>query len=226
MLTIFWHQLKRDINLSLRQKSDMVMGGAFFLMAMTLFPLAIGPDAMMLAKIAPGIVWSLALLVVILSLDRIFQSDYRDGSLDIILLAQAPLSLIVGARFFAHWLTSTGPLIVIAPLIALMLNVPLEVMGALSLSLVLGTPSLSLIGGLGSALVLGARRARILVALLVLPLYSPILVFAMGAVEAALLGRSQAPALYLLSACLLAFIPLCCYGAALALSYLDDERVD
>ena len=222
MLAIFWHQLWRDITLSWRQKSDMVMGAAFFLMAMTLFPLAIGPEAIGLAKIAPGIVWSLALLVVILSLDRIFQSDYRDGSLDIILLAQAPLSLIIGARFFAHWVTSTGPLIVISPVIALMLNVPIEGMGALTLSLLVGTPSLSLIGGLGSALVLGARRARILVALLVLPLYSPILVFAMGAVEAALSGRSQAPALTLLCACLLAFIPVCCYGAALALSHVDD----
>ena len=222
MMQAFWSQLTRDLKLSLRQGSDLIMVLAFFLMAAALFPLGVGPDPVVLGRIAPGIVWVLALLAVILSLDRVFQADYRDGSLEILLLSPHPLTLLVGARILAHWITTGLPLILLAPIIAGMLALNDQAYGALLLGLLLGTPCLSLIGAVGSALVLGARRAGLLVALLVLPLYIPVLIFGVGAIDAAMNGFPMRPHLLLLAACLAAAIPLCCFASAAALRHAMD----
>lgn len=193
---VYW----RDIRLALRQGADAVMALAFFLIAASLFPLGVGPSLETLGRIAAGVVWVLALLSVILSLDRLFQADYEDGTLDQLACTAQPMLAIALAKAAAHWTTTGLPLIVLAPVIGLMLNLPAQGHGALILGLLLGTPALSLIGAIGAALSLGARRAGVLTALLVLPLYVPVLIFGVGAVEAAAVGLSPGANLMLLGA--------------------------
>ncbi len=157
----------RDLRLALRQIADVTLALAFFLIAAALFPLGVGPEPQTLARIAPGVVWVLALLSVLLSLDRLFQQDYEDGSLDLLLLAPAPVWLLVLAKVLAHWISTGLPVLVLAPVIAVMLNMPDEGLPALLASLAIGTPVMNLIGAVGAALILGARRAGVLLAVLV-----------------------------------------------------------
>ncbi len=207
----------RDLRLALRQGVDAVMAVAFFVIAVALFPLGVGPEPNILARIAAGVIWVAALLAAMLSLDRLFQQDYEDGSLELLVLAPAPLELVVLAKVAAHWLTTGLPLLLAAPVLAVLMNMEASGFAVLLLAMLLGTPSLSLIGAIGGALVLGARRGGVLIALLVLPLYIPVLIFAVSAVDAVLTGQSPRPHLLLLGAILAAALPLAPWSAAAAL---------
>jgi heme exporter protein B len=207
----------RDLRLALRQGGDAAMVVAFFVLTVILFPFGVGPEAALLARIAAGILWVTALLAALLSLERLFQADWEDGSLEALALMPLPLEAQVLAKCLAHWLVAGLPLIVVAPLLALLL--PLDAAGypALLLSLLLGTPTLSLIGAVGAALSLGARRGGVLLSLLVLPLYIPVLIFGVAAVEAAIGGFGAKPHLLLLGALLAGAVVLAPVAAAAAL---------
>ena len=206
--------IKRDLLLSYRQGADLVMVLAFFLIASALFPLAVGPDPIILGRIASGIIWVLALLSVMLSLDRIFHNDYDDGALEQMAISPQSLYLIILAKIIAHWITTGIPLIILSPIIAIMLNLDNDAFITMILSLAIGTPILSLIGAIGAALSLGARRAGLLVAMLVLPLYIPILIFAISAIDASMNNFPVRPHLLFLAAILAAALPLAPFAAA------------
>lgn len=195
--------IAREMVSALRRRSDTLTPLVFFAMVTSLFPVAIGPEPNMLRAVAPGVIWVAALLSALLSLDHLFLADYRDGTLEQLLLAPLPLTLIVAAKTASHWLLTGVPLILMAPVIALQFGLPAESILTLILSLLLGTPVLSLIGATGAALTLGLRRGGILIALLVLPLTVPLLVFGAGAVEAKLAGLATAAHLSLLGALLI-----------------------
>ena len=207
----------RDIRLAFRQGGAVTQTIMFFLLAVTLFPLGVGPEPAVLARIAAGVLWVAALLAAMLSLDRLFQADYEDGSLELIALARLPLPLVVLAKCLAHWATTGLPLAAAAPILALMLNLESAAMPVVVLAMVLGTPSLSLIGAVGAALTVGIRRGGVLLSLLVLPLYIPILIFGVGAVEAAAYGLSPRPHLLILGAGFLAAVALTPWASAAAL---------
>jgi heme exporter protein B len=209
--------LLRDLRLAFRQGMDAFMAVTFFIIAGALFPLGVGPEPGVLARIAGGIIWVTALLAVLLSLDRLFQQDFEDGSLDLLVLAPAPLEATVMAKAAAHWLTTGLPLIAASPILAILLNLPAAGYPVLIAAMALGTPSLSLIGAIGAALSLGARRGGVLMSLLVLPLYIPVLIFGVAAVDAATLGLSARPHLLFLGAILAAALPLAPWAAAAAL---------
>jgi heme exporter protein B len=209
----------RDLRLALRQGSDAAMVIAFFVITVTLFPLGVGPEPNILARIAPGVVWVTALLATMLSLDRLFQTDYEDGSMDLLILAPVPVELVVLAKVLAHWMLTGLPLILAAPVLAALMNMPGDGYLVLVFSMFLATPTLSLIGSVGAALALGARRGGILISLLVLPLYIPVLIFAVGAVDAAITGLTPRPHLLILGAILAAALPLAPWAAAAALRH-------
>jgi heme exporter protein B len=213
----FLHLVRRDLRLALRQGTDAFVSLLFFVLVLVLVPLAIGPEPQLLARVAPGLIWIAALLSVLLSLERMFQSEYEDGSLDQLALSGIPMALVVTAKVTAQWLTTGLPLLIAAPVLAAMLALPNEAQGVLLLSLLLGTPTLSLVGAIGAALVVGARRGGVLLALLVLPLYVPVLIFAAGAIDAAAAGLPARPHLLLLAGCLAVSLPLAPLAAAAAL---------
>ena len=208
--------VRRELRLALGQGMDSLMVVAFFVIAVALFPFGVGPEPGMLARIAAGVVWVAALLASMLSLERLFHIDHEDGSLDLLVLTPMPLSLIVGAKVAAHWLTTGLPLIVAAPLLAALLGMDGAGFAALLGALALGTPVLGLVGAVGAALVLGARRGGVLLSLLVLPLYIPVLIFGVGAVDAAVAGIPVRPYLEILGGLLLAAVALCPWAAAAA----------
>jgi heme exporter protein B len=216
---IFQHLVMRDLRLALRQGTDVAMVVSFFVITVTLFPLGVGPEPNVLARIAAGVVWVTALLAVMLSLERMFQSDYEDGSVDLLLLTPAPLELVVLAKVAAHWLLTGFPLIVTAPVLAALMNMPGEGYAVLIATMALATPTLSLIGAVGAALTLGARRGGVLISLLVLPLYIPVLIFAVAAVDAAITDLSTRPHMLILGAMLAAALPLAPWAAAAALRH-------
>jgi heme exporter protein B len=207
----------RDLRLALRQGGDAAMVVGFFVLAVTLFPFGVGPEAELLARIAAGVLWVTALLAALLSLERLFQADYEDGSLEALALMPLPLEAQVLAKCVAHWLVTGLPLTLVSPLLALLLHLDGAGYPMLLLGLVLGTPSLSLIGAVGAALSLGARRGGVLLSLLVLPLYIPVLIFGVAAIEAAVAGFGARPHLLLLGAVLAAALPLAPVAAAAAL---------
>ena len=219
MTRIFQHLVMRDLRLALRQGTDVAMVVSFFVITVTLFPLGVGPEPNVLARIAAGVVWVTALLAVMLSLERMFQSDYEDGSVDLLLLTPAPLELVVLAKVAAHWLLTGFPLIVTAPVLAALMNMPGEGYAVLIATMALATPTLSLIGAVGAALTLGARRGGVLISLLVLPLYIPVLIFAVAAVDAAITDLSTRPHMLILGAMLAAALPLAPWAAAAALRH-------
>jgi len=169
----------------MRQGSDIVVVVMFFVITVSLFPFGVGPEGNILARIAAGVVWVCAMLATLLSLDRMFLNDYDDGSLELLALSSLPLEAVVLAKSVAHWLVTGLPLIAAAPLLAMLLNMATESYLTLLAVMVLGTPTLSLMGTIGASLTLGARRAGVLVSILVLPLYIPVLIFAVGAIDAA-----------------------------------------
>lgn len=207
----------RDLRLALRQRGDALLAVLFFVLTAMLFPFGLGPEPNLLARIAPGVVWVTALLAVLLSLERLFLTDYEDGSLELLVLSPLPLPVIVLAKVLAHWLTTGLPLLAAAPVIALMYGLPAEGYGVLLGAMALGTPTLSLLGAVGAALTLGARRGGVLIPLLVLPLYIPVLIFGVSAVDASLAGLGARPQLLLMGAGLLAALALAPWAAAAAL---------
>ena len=187
MVGVFLRLIGRELILALRGGIGTLMTVVFFVIAVTLFPLGVGPELGLLSRIAPGAVWVAALLAALLSLDRLFAADHEDGSLEQLMLGTLPLEIVVLAKTVAHWLTTGLPLAVAAPVLALLLNMSTDGLVILIVSLLLGTPILSLIGAVGAALTVSLRRGGALIALLVLPLYVPVLIFGVGAVEGAVL---------------------------------------
>lgn len=214
--------LGRELRLSVRQGMDSLMAVVFFVIAVVLFPLGVGPEPNILARIAAGTIWVAALLAAMLSLERLYQHDHEDGSLDLLVASAVPLEIVVVGKIAAHWLTTGVPLIVAAPLLALFLNMHVDGLWALLAALALGTPTLSLIGGVGAALTLGARRGGVLLSLLVLPLFIPVLIFGVGAVDAALQGFSGRGAFLILGGLLLGALALAPFAAAAALRQAVD----
>ena len=209
--------LRRDLRLALRQGADTLVVVFFFVLTVSLFPFGVGPEPQILARIASGVIWVTALLASLLSLERLFQTDYEDGSLDLLLLAPVGLEGTVLAKCLAHWLTTGVPLILATPILALFLDLPADGLPLLLLAMLLGTPTLTLLGAIGAALVLGARRGGVLISLLVLPLYVPVLIFGVAAVDAALGGFPVRPQLMVLGGFLLAALVLAPWASAAAL---------
>jgi heme exporter protein B len=217
MMKAFIALLRRDLGLALRQGVDLLAVVLFFLAAGVLFPFALGPEPILLARIAAGIVMAMAALAALLSLDRLFAGDYEDGSLDLLFLSPLALELVVMGKVLAHWLTTGLPLLVAAPILGFLLQLPSGLYPIMLLALFGVTLALSLLGGLGAGLTLGARRGGILLAFIVLPLFVPILILGMGAVSAVSLGESPVAALQLLLALDLVLLALCPWALAAAL---------
>jgi heme exporter protein B len=196
-MNAFFALLRRDLRLGFRQGIDALVVVLFFLAAGALFPFALGPEPQLLARIAAGIVMAMAALASLLSLDRLFAGDLEDGSLDGLALSPLSLELVGLAKVVSHWLMTGLPLLVAAPLLGLLLNLPASLYPILLLALLAVTPALSLLGGLGAALTLGARRGGLLLAFVILPLFIPILILGMGAVSAVAQGESPLSALQL-----------------------------
>jgi len=193
----------RDLTLAWRRRADVLSTLFFFVIVVSLFPLGIGPETQLLRSIAPGVVWVAALLASMLSLGRVFANDYQDGTLEQMLLTPQPLYLVVMGKVLTQWLVSEVPLVLIAPLIGVQFDLAPSTLRILFVSLLVGTPILSLIGCIGAALTLGLRGGGVLIALLILPLYIPVLIFGAGAVDASISGMSPQANLSLLTAFLL-----------------------
>jgi heme exporter protein B len=213
----FINLIRRDLFLTLRQGSDAALILVFYLLCVLMFPFAVGPEPTTLARIGPGVLWVTALLATLLALDRLFAQDFEDGSLDQLALLPLPVPMLALAKVIANWLVTGLPLILAAIPLAETLSMDRRAYGVLIAAMALGTPTLNLIGALGAALVLGARRSSGLLALLVMPLYIPVLIFGVGAVDAAVLGLPALPYLSILGACLLAALVLCPWATAAAL---------
>jgi len=209
--------IRRDLAIAFRTGGGGALGVAFFVIAATLVPFGVGPLPELLSRIAPGMLWIAALLACLLTLDRLFQADVEDGSMDILALSPLPLELIVLGKCIAHWLTTGLPLLLAAPVMAVTLQMPGSTYPAMIASLALGTPSLSLIGAIGAGLTAGMRRGGVLTAILVLPLYVPTLILGALAVNASAMDLPASPYLMLLGAITLAALALTPVVAAAAL---------
>jgi heme exporter protein B len=209
--------LIRDLRLATRAGGGFGLGLAFFLLVAVLVPLGVGPDPALLTRIAPGILWVGALLACLLSLDRIFALDFEDGSLDLLAAAPIPLEGAVAAKALAHWLVTGLPLTLLAPVLAVLLNLPLAGYGWLVLSLALGTPALSMIGAFGAALTVGVKRGGLLLSLLVLPLYVPTLIFGAEVVRRGAAGQDALTPLLLLAGITAGAAALLPFAAAAAI---------
>lgn len=209
--------IRRDVSLALRLGGGGGIGVAFFVLCVVLVPLGVGPETGTLSRIAAGMLWIAALLSALLSLDRLFQADFEDGSLDQLMLAPVPLEQVVLAKSIAHWLTTGLPMTVIAPILGLTLALPPDVLPVLILGLAIGTPALSLIGAIGAALTVGIRRGGLLLSILVLPLYLPTLIFGARATQLALLDLDPTPALALTGVITLIALATAPFAAAAAL---------
>lgn len=180
-----WAVCKRDIALAYRQRSELMQPLMFFLMVVTLFPLAIGPAPQTLQLVSGAVVWVAAILALLMGLDRLFRDDFNDGSLEQMLMSPIPLYLVVLVKVLTHWLANILPLLLLSPLLALFLNMTLAMYTTLILTLLIGTPIISLIGAIGVALTVGLQRSGVLVALLLIPLFIPLLIFATSAIDSA-----------------------------------------
>ncbi|HEV7747751.1 MAG TPA: heme exporter protein CcmB [Pyrinomonadaceae bacterium] len=202
-LSMFRWVVVRDLMLAWRRRADVLSTLFFFVIVVSLFPFGVGPETQLLRSIAPGVLWVAALLASMLSLGRVFQNDEHDGTLEQMLLTPQPLFLVVLGKVLAQWLVSELPLVLIAPLLGVQFGLAPDTLLILFVSLLIGTPILSLIGSIGAALTLGVRGGGVLIALLILPLYIPVLIFGAGAVEASISGMSSHANLYLLGAFLM-----------------------
>ncbi|WP_337996719.1 heme exporter protein CcmB [Oleispirillum naphthae] len=216
-MTAFLAVVRRDLLLAYRDGAGTWTVLGFFVIAVAVFPLGLGPEPQLLARVAAGVVWAMALLAALLSLDTLFDADWRDGSLELLLSGELAPEALVLAKALAHWLASGLPLIVVAPLAGVLLHLPGNAAPTLAVSLLLGTPALSLLGALGAALALGARRGAALLAVMVLPLAVPVLIFGAGAVESAMLGLAAGPGLLILGGIALMALAVCPFAAAAAL---------
>ena len=217
MFTAWTQIFKRDLLIAFRRRSEIIHPIIFFVMVISLFPLAIGDDKALLQKIAPAILWVTALLATMLSLDNLFRSDFEDGSLEQMTLLKTPLSFLVTAKIMAHWVITGLPLILITPLLAVLLYMPSESISMLLLTLLLGTPTLSLIGAVGIALTVGLRQGGVILSLLILPLYIPVLIFATLAMQNVEQGFSAEAQIAMMLAILVLAITLSPFAIAAAL---------
>ncbi len=209
--------LRRDLAVALRRLAETLLAAVFFALALSLFPLGVGASPDILARIGAGVIWVLALFAVMLTLDRLFQADWEDGTFELLLLSPQPLELLVLGKCLAHWLTSGLLLVLVSPLLAVLMSLPADALWVLPLALLVGTPTLTLIGAIGAALLVGSRRGGTLTALLVLPLYIPVLIFGVSAVDGFLLGLGGRPQLLILGAMLLFALALAPFAIAAAL---------
>jgi heme exporter protein B len=210
--------LVRDLKLSWREGGAIGTSLGFYLVVVVMTPLGLGPDLNLLARIAPGILWVALLLAALLSAGRIFENDYEDGSLDVLAMGKLPLPLVAAVKCLAHWLTTGIPLALLAPILGLLLNLPIGTSPSLVLAMLAGTPAVSFIAGIGASLTLGLRRSGLLIALLVLPLYVSVLIFGVAAVTPFVAGPNALWAPFLmLCAVSLASIVLAPIAAAAAL---------
>ena len=209
--------VKRDLTIAFRHKDDMINPLLFFIIVITLFPLSIGPETNLLARIAPGVIWVAALLAILLSLDRLFKNDYNDGSLEQLILSPYPLFIIVLAKVFAHWLITSLPLILVAPLLAVLLHLPESSYLALFLTLLLGTPVLSFIGAIGAALTVGIKKGGVLLSLIVLPLNIPVLIFATSAIDVSAMNLNYSGHLAIMGVFFVLSVMLAPFAVSLAL---------
>lgn len=220
LLRLFWLVLQRDLRLGLRRWTDASNAAWFFILVVALFPLALSPKPEFLQAIAPGVLWIAALLASLLSLNLLFRADLEDGTLEQLLTLPYPLGWMVLAKTLAHWIVTGVPIVIMAPVLAITYHLPGSVLGTLTLSLLLGTPTLSLIGSVGAALTAGLRGAGVLLAFIVAPLMLPVLMLGAKATDLAVAGEDPAGLLYLLGALLaltLSFAPLAA-GLALRIS--------
>ncbi len=217
MLKAFYYLMMRDMRLALRSRHELANPLIFFVLVVTLFPLAVMPTPERLQEMAPGVIWVAALLAVLLSLDRLFKQDYEDGSLDQLMLSPNPLMILVLAKVAAHWLLTGLPLVIIAPLLGVFMALPEEGLTVLILSLLLGTPVLSLVGAIGVSLTVAVNRGGVLLSLIVLPLYIPVLIFGANAIDVASDGMSVRGQLYFLGAVLVLALSLAPLATAVAL---------
>lgn len=216
-LAQFGAQVRRDLLVAVRTRGDLAHPLMFYLIAVSLFPLGVGPSEQTLRELGPGVLWALALLATLLSLDGLFRRDFEEGTLELLVLRADPMFVVVLAKVCAHWLVTGLPLTLMSPLVALMLFTPFEALPVLVASLSLGTPVLSLIGAIGAGLTVGLRRGGLLLTLIILPLYVPVLILGAGAITAVMEGVDAAAQLYWLAAILAAALTLAPFGAALAL---------
>lgn len=217
MISAMFTVIRRELLIAYRRQADILNPLWFFIIVITLFPLGIGPEPNLLARIAPGIVWVAALLASLLSLERLFRDDFQDGSLEQMMLMPVPLPLVAIAKVLAHWLLTGLPLLIISPLLAILLSLDFNTWLAVFLTLLIGTPTLSFIGAIGVALTVGLQKGGVLLSLLVLPLYVPVLIFATSAIEAGSLGMGYSGQLAVLGAMLMGSITLTPFAIAAAL---------
>lgn len=214
--------IRRDLVLSIRQGGGVGTALGFFLTVVVLLPIGLGPDQAMLGRIAPGALWIALLLSVLLSADRIYQQDYEDGSLDLMTMGPVPFELVALAKSVAHWLSTSLPLAIAAPILGFLVNLEPSAILPMGTAMILGSVALSLLASIGAAITVGLRRGGLLVSLLVLPLYVPVLIFGMSASQAGTAGPDIAtPSLLILAALALASLVLSPIASAAALrSYL------
>jgi heme exporter protein B len=210
--------LERDIKLALREGGAIGTALGFYLVVIALLPLGLGPDLNLLSRIAPGLLWIALLLSALLSLGRMFETDYEDGSLELFAIGGLPLELVAAAKALAHWLTTGIPLALLAPLLGILLNLDISAYGVLILTMLAGTPAISFLGAIGAALTLRARRGGLLLALLILPFYVPTLIYGISAISGAMLaGGSFGPSFLILGALSLGALVIGPLAAAAAL---------
>ena len=220
---IFWHIIKRELQIAMRKQAEILNPLWFFLIVITLFPLVIGPDPELLSRIAPGVAWVAALLSALLSFERLFRDDYIDGSLEQLMLTSQPLVLTALAKVLAHWLLTGLPLILLSPIAALLLSLEKSIWWALVLTLLLGTPVLSCLGAIGVALTVGLRKGGVLLSLLVVPLFIPVLIFSASVLDAAGLSLPYSGQLAILGAILAGVMTLSPFAIAAALRISLDQ---
>ena len=210
--------IARDLRIAVREGGAIGIALGFYLIVVSIVPIGLGPDLQLLSRIGPGLLWVALLLSALLSVDRIFHNDHEDGTLEVIALGPLPLELVVTAKALAHWLSTALPLVIVAPVLGLLLNLEGGAYGALAFTMLIGSPAVSFLGALGAALTLSLRRGGMLVALVILPLYVPILIFGVGSVDrmTSALGSPLQP-LLILAAYALAMVVLAPFMAAMAL---------
>jgi heme exporter protein B len=217
MFDAFYQMVRRELLIAFRRRADVFNPLWFFIIVITLFPLGVGPEPSLLAKMAAGVIWVAALLAALLSLERLFRDDFLDGALEQTLLMPTPLPLLALAKMVAHWLLTGLPLILISPLAAVLLSLDFNTWKVLVFTLLLGTPTLSFIGAIGMALTVGLRKGGVLLSLLILPLYIPVLIFATGAIEGATSGMPYLGQLAILGAFLVGSVTLAPFAVAASL---------
>lgn len=217
MIALMMTIIRRELLIAFRRQTDIFNPLWFFIIVVMLFPLSLGSDPTLLAKIAAGIIWVAALLAALLSLERLFRDDFQDGSLEQMMLSPMPLSLVVIAKVLAHWLLTGLPLILISPLLALLLSLDFSTWVAVCLTLLIGTPTLSFIGAIGAALTVSLQKGGVLLSLLILPLYIPVLIFATSAIGAAALQIPYSGQLAILGAMLVGAVTFTPFAISSAL---------